>query len=118
VKPKNSEAKTQIKRIRKWLTFIGVSTSNPLAFLVVGACVIIWLFFAPGSFNWQSAATVATWIMTLFIQRAEHGTRNRRAAEGQLREEARNELTMVDQHEPEGIEAHRQKAQNRANATP
>ena len=56
--------------------------------------------------------------MTLFIQRAEHGTRNRRAAEGQLREEARNELTMVDQHEPEGIEAHRQKAQKRANATP
>ena len=89
MKPKNSEAKTQIKRIRKWLTFIGVSTSNPLAFLVVGACVIIWLFFAPGLFNWQSAATVATWIMTLFIQRAEHGTRNRRAAEGQLREDER-----------------------------
>jgi len=37
----DSEAKNQIKRIRKWLTVIGVSTSHPLTFLVVGVYVII-----------------------------------------------------------------------------
>ena len=109
------QPKTQMKRIRKWLTFVGVSTSHPLAFLVVGVYVIIWLFFDPGSFNWQSAATVATWIMTLFIQRAEH--RDTQAIHAKLDEllrvegKARDELTMVDQREPEEIEAHRQMAQ-------
>ena len=58
-----------MQRVRKWLTFVGVSTSHPLAFLVVGVYVIVWLAFDPGSFNWQSAATVATWIMTLFIRK-------------------------------------------------
>lgn len=57
---------------RSWLTQIGVSTSHPLAFVVVGVYVAAWLLFEPQSFGWQSAATVATWIMTLFIQRAEH----------------------------------------------
>jgi low affinity Fe/Cu permease len=94
-----------MRRVRKWLTFVGVSTSHPLAFLVVGVYVIIWLAFDPGSFNWQSAATVATWIMTLFIQRAEH--RDTQAIHAKLDEllraegKARDELTMVDQREPE-----------------
>ena len=58
--------------IRSWLTFIGVSTSHPLAFVLVTVYVAVWLVFDPQSFGWQSAATVATWVMTLFIQRAEH----------------------------------------------
>jgi low affinity Fe/Cu permease len=97
------------------LTFVGVSTSHPLAFLVVGVYVIVWLAFDPDSFNWQSTATVATWIMTLFIQRAEH--RDTQAIHAKLDEllraegKARDELTMVDQREPEEIEAHRQMAQ-------
>ena len=104
-----------MQRVRKWLTFIGVSTSHPLTFLVVGVYVIVWLAFDPGSFNWQSTATVATWIMTLFIQRAEH--RDTQAIHAKIDEllraegKARNELTMVDQREPEEIEAHRQMAQ-------
>jgi low affinity Fe/Cu permease len=52
---------------RSWLTRLGVSTSHPLAFYV-GA----WITFDRQSFGWQGAATVATWIMALFIQRAEH----------------------------------------------
>jgi low affinity Fe/Cu permease len=97
-----------MQRVRKWLTFVGVSTSHPLAFLVVGVYVIVWLAFDPGSFNWQSTATVATWIMTLFIQRAEH--RDTQAIHAKLDEllraegKARDELTMVDQREPEEIE--------------
>src|SRR5580704_7267958 len=51
------------------------------------------------------SATVATWIMTLFIQRAEH--RDTQAIHAKLDEllraegKARDELTMVDQREPE-----------------
>jgi low affinity Fe/Cu permease len=53
--------------------------------------------------------------MTLFIQRAEH--RDTQAIHAKLDEllraegKARDELTMVDQREPEEIEAHRQMAQ-------
>src|SRR6476659_11103693 len=100
-----------MQRVRKWLTFVGVSTSHPLAFLVVGVYVIVWLAFDPGSFNWQSAATVATWIMTLFIQRAEH--RDTQAIHAKLDEllraegKARSELTRLDEEEPETMEQHR-----------
>jgi hypothetical protein len=62
------------------LTRIGVSTSHPLAFVVVGVYVAFWLTLSPCSFDWQSFATVATWVMTLFT---------------------------VDDQEPEEIERHR-----------
>jgi low affinity Fe/Cu permease len=97
--------------LRRWLTAIGVSTSHALAFLVVGVYVVLWLIFDPGSFGWQSIATVATWIMTLFIQRAE--TRDTLAIHAKLDELlraehcARNELTTLDQKEPEEIARHR-----------
>jgi low affinity Fe/Cu permease len=79
--------------------------------LVVGAYVALWLFFDPESFNWQGIATVATWIMTLFIQRAE--TRDTLAIHAKLDEllraehRARTELTTLDQKEPEEIAQHR-----------
>ena len=76
---------------RSWLTQIGVSTSHPLAFVVVGVYVAAWLLFEPQSFGWQSAATVATWSMTLFIQRAEH--RNTQAIHAKL-----DELLRADPH--------------------
>jgi low affinity Fe/Cu permease len=97
--------------LRHWLTVIGVSTSHPLAFLVVGVYVALWLIFDPESFNWQGIATVATWIMTLFIQRAE--TRDTLAIHAKLDEllraehRARIELTTLDQKEPEEIAQHR-----------
>jgi low affinity Fe/Cu permease len=55
---------------RAWLTQVGVSTSHPLAFVVVA--VYAWVILDARSFGWQGAARVATWVMTLFIQRAEH----------------------------------------------
>jgi low affinity Fe/Cu permease len=97
--------------LRRLLTRIGVSTSNPAAFIVVGLYVALWLALRPTSFDWQAGATVATWIMTLFIQRAER--RDTQAIHAKLDEllraeqKARNELTRVDQEEPETIEAHR-----------
>jgi low affinity Fe/Cu permease len=98
-------------RIRRWLTLIGVSTSHPLSFAIVGVYVIVWLVFDPRSLNWQGIATVATWIMTLFIQRAEN--RDTLAIHAKLDEllraegGARSELTIMDQREPEEIASHR-----------
>jgi low affinity Fe/Cu permease len=97
--------------LRRWLTAIGVSTSHPFAFFIVGVYVALWLIFDRGSFGWQSIATVATWIMTLFIQRAE--TRGTLAIHAKLDEllraerRARTELTTLDQKEPEEIARHR-----------
>jgi len=59
-------------RIRQLLTAIGVATSHPAAFIVVGVYVAVWLALSPKSFDWTAVATVAVWVMTLFIQRAEH----------------------------------------------
>jgi low affinity Fe/Cu permease len=96
---------------RSWLTHIGVATSHPLAFVVVGLYVAAWLIFNRQSFGWQSVATVATWVMTLFIQRAEH--RDTQAIHAKLDEllrvegEADNQLATLDRKEPEEIEKHR-----------
>jgi low affinity Fe/Cu permease len=101
----------------RWLTRVGVSTSHPLSFVVVGIYVAAWLVFNPRSFDWQSAATVATWVMTLFIQRAEH--RDTQAIHAKLDEllrvegRARNELTMLDSKEPEEIVAQRSRDERR-----
>jgi low affinity Fe/Cu permease len=63
------------------------------------------------AFSWGSGATLATLFMTLFIQRAEH--RDTQAIHAKLDEllraasRARDELTHVDEEEPEDIEEHR-----------
>ena len=93
------------------LTRLGVLMAHPAAFLVLACYVGAWLAFNPKSFDWQSVATVATWLMTLFIQRAEH--RDTQAIHAKLDEllrvegKARNELTQLDDEEPEVIEQHR-----------
>ena len=61
-----------------------------------------------GYFDWHAVATLATLFMTLVIQRAEH--RDTQALQGKLDEllrvqpQARNELTRLDEKEPEEIE--------------
>jgi low affinity Fe/Cu permease len=101
-------------KIRTWLTLIGVSTSHPLAFVMVAMYVALWLIFDPRSFNWQGIATIATWIMTLFIQRAGHRDTQAIHAklDGLLRASggADSDLALLDQQEPEEIEAHRDNA--------
>jgi low affinity Fe/Cu permease len=79
------------------LTRLGVLMAHPAAFLVLACYVGAWLVLNPKSFDWQSVATVATWLMTLFIQRAEH--RDTQAIHAKLDEllrvegRARSELT-------------------------
>ncbi len=95
----------------RWLTRIGIATSHPLALAAVVVFVALWLIIDRKSFDWQAAATVATLFMTVFIQRAER--RDTQALHAKLDEllraegQARNELTMLDDKEPEEIVEHR-----------
>jgi hypothetical protein len=63
------------------------------------------------TFEWHAVATLATWGMTLVIQRAEH--RDTQAIHAKLDEilhalgDARNEITRMDEEEPEEIERQR-----------
>jgi low affinity Fe/Cu permease len=84
---------------------------------VVGAVLlygIAWLIVEPRSFGWHGVATLATLLMTLFIQRSEHG--DTQAIHGKLDEllcangDARNRLTSLDDKEPEQVEAFRTNA--------
>jgi len=97
--------------VRHLLTRFGVWLANPLAFVVVGCYAAAWLAISPQSFGWQGVATIATWTMTLFIQRSEY--RDTQAIQAKLDEllrvegKARNELTAIDEKEPEEIREHR-----------
>jgi low affinity Fe/Cu permease len=98
-------------RLRLLLTRIGTATASPVAFAIVGVYALLWLVFERSTFDWHAVATLATWFMTLFIQRAEH--RDTQAIHAKLDElllshgEARTELRAIDDDEPEEIERHR-----------
>lgn len=100
--------------IRRWLTQIGVKSANPLAFFIFRVYGLAWFLFERDTFNWHAVATMATWFMTLFIQRAEH--RDTQAIQAKLDEllhaqsTARNALTHIDDKEPEDIARHREEA--------
>jgi low affinity Fe/Cu permease len=101
---------------RQILTRIGTLAAHPLAFVIVVVYVLGWLIFSSETFGWYAVATVATWMMTLFIQRAEH--RDTQAIHAKLDEllrtqsRARNELIGLDKQEPEEIETHREREQS------
>ncbi len=103
--------------MEKWLqgllTNTGAWLSRPWVVGVVLIYVVLWLIFDPAHFGWHEMATVATLVMTLFIQRAEH--RDTQAIHAKLDEllrvngEARTQLTQLDEKEPEQIEAFRKR---------
>jgi low affinity Fe/Cu permease len=94
-----------------WTTTIGEATGHPAAFGVVLLYALLWLAFGAGSFDWNAVATLAVWVMTLFIQRSNR--RDTLAVHAKLDEllrvdsDARSELTRLDEREPEDIERHR-----------
>jgi low affinity Fe/Cu permease len=94
------------------LTAMGVLTAHPAAFVIVICYMALWLIFSFDTFDWHAAATMATWVMTLFIQRAEH--RDTQALHAKLDEllrvegRAHSDLTSLDKQEPEAIEEHRE----------
>ena len=79
----------------------------------LGVFIGLWLIFDRQSFNWQAIASIATLLMTLFIQRSEH--RDTQAIHAKLDEllraqgDAKKGLTTLDDKEPEQIEAFRRK---------
>lgn len=101
----------------RFLTHFGVMTARPEAFLVLKVYAAGWLIFEPVSFDWHAFATLATWFMTLLIQRASH--RDTQAIHAKLDEllrkdpDARSELEHLDEQEQEQeqIERHRKQEQ-------
>ena len=99
-----------IEFIRHWLTQAGLWTARPAAFGVLAVFALAWFTFGE-TFGWTEVATLATLMMALFIQRAEH--RDTQAIHAKLDEllrahgEAETELNRLDEQEPEEIERHR-----------
>jgi low affinity Fe/Cu permease len=102
-----------IEMIRRALTRLGEVTANPAAFGLVLVYAGLWFAFERTTLDWHAFATLATLLMTLIIQRAEH--RDSQALQAKLDEllrvhgAARNELTTLDQEEPEEIERRRER---------
>ena len=100
-----------IEYLARAQTRLGVFAAQPAAFGIALLYVATWLALDRASFDWHSSVTVATWFMTLFIQRAEH--RDTQAIHAKLDAllradgPAKEALTHIDEKEPEAIVAHR-----------
>src|SRR3978361_454195 len=94
-----------------WTTAIGQATGHPAAFVIVILYSLGWLMFIRNTFTCDAVATLAVWLMTLFIQRSNR--RDTLALHAKLDEllrvddNARSELAQLDEREPEAIEQHR-----------
>ena len=105
---------------RHWTTHIGQAAGHPAAFIGVVAYGALWLIFSQHSFGWEAVGTLAIFMMTLFIQRANR--RDNLALHAKLDEllrvdnAARSELTHIDQQEPEEIEQHRDEELRKSDA--
>jgi low affinity Fe/Cu permease len=96
---------------RHWTTTLGQAAAHPAAFAVVLLYALAWLVFDRQTFDFNAVATLIVWVMTLFIQRSSR--RDTLAIHAKLDEliradeNARSELTMLDEKEPEFIAEHR-----------
>ena len=96
---------------KHWTTHVGQAAGHPAAFVIVVVYAVLWLAFDRATFDWNAVATLAVWVMTLFIQRTNR--RDSLALHAKLDEllrvdhEARSELAQLDEKEPEEIERHR-----------
>lgn len=94
------------------MTRLGVLAGHPVALLVVIVYGLLWFVRSPETFSWAGTATLATWVMTVLIQRATH--RDTQALHAKIDEllhsskYARSALADIDNKEPEDIVLHRQ----------
>jgi low affinity Fe/Cu permease len=99
-----------LKNARGWLTHLGVVAARPGAFVVFVIYGAAWMFLGDG-LKWHSIATLATWGMTLVIQRAEH--RDTQAIHAKLDEllkaegNADNDVMGIDDKDAEEVESER-----------
>jgi len=102
----------QSNPLARALTAFGVWTATPWAFGAFLLYAVAWVVFERDTLDWHGYATLATWLMTLCIQRAEH--RDTQALHGKLdaliraTPGAQDGLTRLDEEEPETIEKHRE----------
>jgi low affinity Fe/Cu permease len=79
--------------------------------MIFAAYVAVWCSFEAHALDWHGVATLATWLMTLCIQRAEH--RDTQALQAKIDAliravpGAEHALTHIDKEEPEEIERRR-----------
>jgi low affinity Fe/Cu permease len=105
---------------RHWTTHVGQAAGHPAAFLVVILYAVLWLTFDRATFDWNAVATLAVFGMTLFIQRANR--RDNLALHAKLDEllrvddDARSELTQLDEQELEVIARHRDEEVRKASS--
>ena len=101
-------------RLNRFLTRAGTFLSRPWSVAAVALYTMLWVILDRESFNWQGVASIATLLMTLFIQRSEH--RDTQAIHAKLDELLRSQrgaeegLATLDDKEPEQIEAFRKRA--------
>jgi low affinity Fe/Cu permease len=104
-----------LKIMRRWLTELGTLTARPAAFAIFLLYAIAWIAFGHG-LEWHGIATLATWGMTLVIQRAEH--RDMQAVHAKLDEilkaslHADNEVMTIDDKDAEEVERERKEVQS------
>jgi low affinity Fe/Cu permease len=90
---------------------LGQASGHPTAFAIVPLYALVWFVFDRRTFDFNAIATLIVWIMTLFIQRSSR--RDTLAIHAKLDEliradeNARSELTRLDEKEPEMIAKHR-----------
>jgi low affinity Fe/Cu permease len=101
--------------IGKIQTYLGRLAASQWASGTIIVYTVLWIAFDRESLNWHGVATLATWGMTAMIQRAEH--RDTQAIHAKLDEllkaedGARDELSQIDEKEPEEIERLREREQ-------
>jgi low affinity Fe/Cu permease len=108
--------------IRKLLTWLGVLSARPVAFLVVALYAMAWAILSPNTLGWPGIVALSTWMMTVIIQRAEH--RDTQAIHAKLDhlleriDKADSGLAALDKLQPEEIEQFRKETAPVASETP
>jgi low affinity Fe/Cu permease len=103
------------------LTRLAEFTTHPTAFAIVAAFTVAWLLFSLDTFGWAAVASLATWMMTLFINRT--GYRDTQALHAKHDEllrthgDARTERAALDESDVEDIEEHRREQRDRDAST-
>jgi len=115
----NRVCSTMATQLQRFLTNAGIRLSGPWVVIAVLLYTAFWLIFDSRSFGWHGVTTIATLLMTSFIQRSEHrdtqGTHAKLDEMLRVNGDAENQLTKLDDREPEQVEEFRDRARGKMN---